>query len=569
MNNKQIAAVLKDIGVLLELNGENPFKTRAYANAARQIETWPEPVETLVNAGRLGEIHGLGPALIQKVTELVHTGELAYYERLKASVPEGLREMLSISGLGAKKVRAIYERLGIATVGELEYACRENRLVKLEGFGARTQERVRKGIELLKRYRGHHLIDRALGDARRIVEALKRCPAIGRAAVAGDARRRMEVVHDLDIVASAASPEAVAETLRPAGDIHETKPGPVSLTLESGLSARIHPAPDNAFAVALVHWTGSEAHRERLAAHARKNGMTLDETRITRNGAVVACAEEADVYRALGLEYIPPELREGGDEVDAAARQALPELVTGDRLMGVLHVHTAYSDGAHTVREMAEAARERGYRYLAICDHSKSAGYAHGLDADRVRRQQAEIDALNAQYGDFRILKGIESDILPDGSLDYPDDVLETFDLIVASVHSGFNMSEAAMTERIVRAIRNPRTTILGHPTGRLLLAREGYAVNIERIIREAVEHRVAIEINANPHRLDMDWRHLRFAREQGARIAIGPDAHQTAELDYVDYGVGIARKGWLTAGDVVNTMAVDDFMAWCRDRKG
>ena len=519
MNNKQISKVLLDIGTLLELKGENPFKTRAYANAARKVETWPEPIAEVVTSGRLGDIQGMGPALIERITELVTTGRMNYHEELSASVPEGLREMLSISGLGSKKVRAIYEHLDITTVGELEYACRENRLATLEGFGQKTQDRVLKGIELLKRYRGHHLINRAIEDAEALAQTLRTCPGVVRVAVAGDVRRRMEIVRHIDMVAGGVSPDEIVETLQAIGEVSLADSETVVVTLPSGIPARVHCVDDDVFPFAWYHWTGSDTHRELIVRHAETLGLTVSDRQISREGVVLACEDEDALYRLLGLQPIPPELREGTDEVARAQRHALPERLTREQLCGVIHVHTVYSDGVHTVREMAEAARERGYRYIAICDHSRSAGYAHGLEIERVRQQHDEIDVLNAQYQDFRILKGIESDILPDGRLDYPDDILATFDLIVASVHSVFNMSEVDMTERILRATRNPYTVVLGHPTGRLLLARDGYPLDIPRIIDEAIANNVAIEINANPHRLDMDWRHLRYAQDRGAKI--------------------------------------------------
>jgi DNA polymerase (family 10) len=558
MNNKQVSKVLDDIQILLELKGENPFKARAYANAARAIETWPEPVARLAAEGRLGEIPGLGASLVERITELVTTGRMAYHEELAASIPPGLPEMLAIAGLGPRKVRAIYDQLGVATVGELEYACRENRLAALDGFGPKTQERVLQGIDLLKRSRGYHLIDRAAEDAEALTQLLLLHPDVWRAAVAGDVRRRMEVVQDIHIVVSHPAVDVLMPVVKRFGPADMADDGSLAVTGASGIPAYIHGVPDESFAMMLYHWTGSEGHRERIARHADARGITVTDRHIIRNRAVFPCPDESVLYDALGLQYIPPELREGNDEVELASRRALPDLLTPDSLLGVIHVHTTYSDGAHTVQEMAEAARAQGYRYIAICDHSRSAGYAHGLSIERVRQQQEEIDALNARYDGFRILKGIESDILPDGRLDYPDEVLATFDLVVASVHSGFHLSEADMTDRIVRAIRNPYTTILGHPTGRLLLARDGYKVDLRKIVETAAEHRVAIEVNANPHRLDLDWRHLRQVRECGVQVSIGPDAHHTAEIRYLDYGVGIARKGGLTARDVVNTLPAE-----------
>ncbi|MBI4553269.1 MAG: DNA polymerase/3'-5' exonuclease PolX [Candidatus Latescibacteria bacterium] len=566
MDNTRISAILKEISILLELKGENPFKARAYQAAARSIAALQEPVAALVAQGRLSEVPGLGPALVEKVTELVMAGRMAYYDDLSASVPDGLLEMLAIPGLGAKKVRAIYDHLGITTIGELEYACLENRLATLEGFGQKTQEKILKGIEQLKRYRGHHLLSQALQDADALVQALRAHRSIGRVAVAGEVRRRMEVVRTIDLVAGTDQPDTVIAALRPLGEPSLTSAGTVTLILPSGIPACIRVVPDEEFAVALYYWTGSEAHRALVEERARVLGVTLDER--SRDGVPIDGSEDAPVYRTLGLQFIPPELREGTDEVERAAHQMIPDLLTADDLRGVLHVHTVYSDGTHSVQEMADAARGLGYTYLAVCDHSRSAAYANGLSIERVRQQHREIDALNAHGRGLRILKGIETDILPDGNLDYPDDVLAEFDLVIASVHSRFTLSETEMTDRIVRAIRHPSTSILGHPTGRLLLAREGYPVDVRRVIHEAVEHGVILELNASPHRLDLDWRHLRYAQEHGAKISIGPDAHQARELQDVIYGVGIARKGWLSAKDVVNTMTADELLKFLRHKK-
>lgn len=561
MTNKQISKVLDDVYTLLELKGENPFKSRAYANASRAVETWPEPVAQLVIEGRLGQIPGMGTSLVERVTELVTTGRMNYHEELTASVPEGLREMLKLPGLGAKKVRAIHEQLGLVSVGELEYACRENRLVALDGFGPKTQEKILEGIDLRARSQGYYLLDRALAQAEVLTQLLALNPDVWRVAVAGALRRRVEVIQDIHIVVSHPAIDELIPLLKRIGEVTLLDDGSLTVTGPSGIPAFIHGVPDECFAMTLYHWTGSEAHRSRMACHADDNGFTVTDRHVIRSRTVFPCADEAAVYELLGLQYIPPELREGADEVDLASKKALPELVKRDHLLGIIHVHSTYSDGAHTIKEMADAARLLGYQYIAICDHSRSAVYAHGLSIERVLQQHEEIDALNAQYAGFRILKGIESDILPDGRLDYPDEILASFDLIVASVHSSFNLPEPEMTERLVRAISNPYTTIIGHPTGRLLLARDGYRVHVERLIDEAAVRRVAIEVNANPHRLDLDWRHLAQACQKGVQISIGPDAHQIAELDYVKFGLSMARKGGLEAASVFNALSADEIL--------
>ena len=561
MTNKQIGKILSQIGSLLIMQGENTFKTRAYANAARRVETLSEPVEDMVHEDRLSDVPGLGASMVRHITELVRDGQSSYHQSLVQTVPAGFQEMLSISGLGARKIRTIYDHLGIDTVGELEYACRENRLVKLDGFGAKTQERVLKGIDLIKRSRGFHLLDRALIEARSLVDELLRHPDVWRVEIAGDVRRRMEVIREIDIVVGHPDSVGIMPCLHRFGQVQEADGHVVTVTGPSGLPVRVHCVPDETFAVTLYHWTGSDLHRTGIARHADDRGITVTDRHVIHNRAVIPCPDESVIYDILGLQYIPPELREGGGEVARAAENRLPDLPVRDDIQGVIHNHTSYSDGMHSLREMAEGARSRGFRYIAVCDHSRTAAYAQGLSIERVLQQQEEIDALNAEYDDFRILKGIESDILPDGSLDYPDEVLATFDLVVASVHSMFNMSEADMTERMVRAIRNPYTTILGHPTGRLLLARDGYPVDVGRLIDEAVAHDVAIEVNANPHRLDLDWRHLDYGMSQGAQFSIGPDAHHVDELDYLDYGLSMVRKGGVTADRLLNHLTAEELI--------
>ena len=567
MTNKQISNILDKIGKLLILKGENTFKVRAYETASRKIEGLSEPAETLVKEDRLRDVSGLGSSMVKHVTEMVENDHSPYHEELKATIPVGLQEMLSISGIGAKKVRLIAEQLQIETIGELEYACRENRLVKLDGFGLKTQERVLKGIELLKRSRGLYLLNLATAEADKLVEAFQRHPDVWRVAVAGDVRRGMEVVRDIDFIVSHPDVDRITPVLERYGQVDHTEQGELIVIGDAGIPVRIHCVSEETFAITLYHWTGSEAHREKIARHADSMGITVTDRHVIRDRMVLPCPDEPELYRILGLQYIPPELREGGDEVDRAASQTLPVLPSREDLRGIIHNHTTYSDGTHTVQEMADAARERGYQYIALCDHSKSAAYAHGLSIDRVRAQQEEIDALNDQYEYFRILKGIESDILPDGSLDYPDDILASFDLVVASVHSGFNMSEADMTARIIRAVQNPFTTILGHPTGRLLLARDGYPVDMHRIIEEAAAHGVAIEVNANPHRLDMDWRHIPYALACGVQLSIGPDAHQMADLDYVDFGLTMVKKGGVAPSQLINTLTAEELIGW-KDRR-
>jgi DNA polymerase (family 10) len=564
MESKAVAHVLEEIGTFMELKGENPFKVKAFTGAGRTIETLDGELVELVASGAIAGIKGIGPATREVIVELVTTGHSSVHAALKAEIPPGLLEMLEIPGLGPKKIKAIHEGLGIASVGELEYACHENRLATLAGFGTKSQEKILKGIAQLKAFRGRHLYVDALPAALTILGMLEGLPDVKRVAIAGSMRRRMETVKDLDLVAASAHAERVmaAFTTLPESEVLAHGPTKSTIRLASGLQVDLRVVTDAEFPFALHHFTGSKDHNEALRSRAKHMGLLINEYGLFRGETLIPCADETAFYHALGLDFIPPELREGLDEIALAERHALPELVRESEIQGVFHVHTTYSDGGATLERMTQEAKRLGYRYLGISDHSQAAAYAHGLTPERIREQHAEIDALNARLGDIRLLKGIEADILADGSIDYDEDTLSSFDFVIASVHSRFGLGEEAMTERIVRAIRHPRVTMLGHMTGRLLLARDPYALDLERVFHEAAEHGVIIELNANPHRLDIDWRHLRRALELGVMIAINPDAHSIDGLQDVRFGVGIARKGGASAAQVFNTRSLDEVLA-------
>jgi len=564
MTRKEVVAALDEIAVLLELSGENPFKTRAYHNAARALQGLSEDLATLVDEGRLGGVPGIGKAIEDKVTTLVRTGGLPYLDALRAEVPAGLMEWLAVPGLGPKKVRAIHRALGITSLGELEYACRENRLRDLDGFGVASQAKILAGIERVRIHAGRFLQPVVQDQARRIVELVRSVPGVVRAEVCGSVRRRGETSKDIDVVASCPDADAVMDALAGSDLVEEVAsrgPTKCSVRLAAGPGADVRVVDDDAFPFAVLYFTGSKEHNIRLRARAQALGMKLNEYALERDDGTgsVACADETAVYRALDLPWIPPELREDRGEIEAAASGDVPDLVAESDLVGVLHCHSNWSDGSAGIAEMAEAARARGYAYLGLCDHSQAAAYAGGLDAERVREQHREIDRVNAGFaGAFRVLKGIEVDILPDGSLDFPDDVLRTFEFVVASVHSAFHLSETDQTARILRALANPYVDVLGHPTGRLLLSRDPYAVDLPRVVREAAARGVAIEVNAHPQRLDLDWAHLRIGRAHGLKTAIDPDAHDPDGLDVVAHGVGIARKGGCTRDDVLNAWPLE-----------
>ncbi len=565
MDNREVAEILEEMATLMELNGEGGFRIRAYTNAARGIESLREPVATLAAEGKLDSVRGIGKGLAGRITGLVETGRLPGLEELKASVPEGLMEMTEVPGLGAKRVRAIYEKLGIVDIDALSRACDSGELEAMSGFGRKTADRIAHGIQYMQKHRGQFLCHNAREEAEAIRAFLE--DQADRLAVAGTIRRRTETNKDVDLVASTKDPDGLAGAFVRYGEVEEVvEKGEtrLSVMLQSGMSANLWMVHDEAFPCALHHLTGSEAHVARVRDRAKERGLKLNEHGLFDGDRRIPCEDEAALFEALGLSEIPPELREGEDGIRLAECGALPRLVSRADLIGTLHVHTRHSDGRADVMEMASAAAGLGYGYIGICDHSKAAAYANGLTEERVRAQWEEIDSVNAELQDIRVLKGIEVDILGDGRLDFEDEFLAQFDVVVASVHSRFGMTEVEATERIVRAVQNPHVHILGHPTGRLLLSREGYPLDHRAVIDAAAEANTAIELNANPRRLDMDWRHIGYAREKGVKIAINTDAHSVEGLEQMAHGLGVGRKGGLTPADVLNAMPVDNFLAWC-----
>jgi DNA polymerase (family X) len=575
----EVAAVLDEIGTLLELDGGNPFETRAYQNAARALNNAEGDITEMVQSGALAKLPGMGKTLVARITEYVTTGKLALYDELLERVPLGLRQMTRIPGLGPKRIRQIYESLGISTLDDLKAAAEAGTIATLPGFGTKSQENILKGLEFLASHQDRTLFPEAQNQAEAIAAILRALPQIVRLEVAGSIRRRKEVVGDIDIVGSVAR----LEDRKPVMDTMLAHPLVASVTgsgetktsvvLRSGVALDLRLVGDDEFPYLLHHFTGSKDHNVALRGRAHAQGIKINEYGIFRDDQLIPCANEHEFYAAFGMAYIEPEMREERGEIEAALEGKLPHLVEESDLRGILHVHSNWSDGKVSIREMAEATIALGKEYLGMCDHSKYAAYAGGLDADAVRRQQAEIDALNQEFkGRLRILKGTECDILRDGTLDYDDETLSTFDFVVTSIHSNFNLSPDDQTQRLIRAMENPYCSILGHPTGRILLRRDGYAPDLERVITRAGELGVAIELNADPNRFDLDWRWHRFATERGVRIPICPDAHTPDGLKNIHYGIGIARKGWLTANDVLNSLAVDDLLAFFaeqRRRKG
>lgn len=568
-----VADALEEIGLLLELLGENPFKTRAYGNAARIVRGLDRDLGEVVARGELGTIKGIGPALVDKITTLVTTGRLPYLEGLRAQVPPGLLDWLRIPGLGPKKARSIHVTLGIETLEALEAACAEGRIRDLEGFGEASERKILEGIAVARSRAGRFLQPVVRAEAERISRLLLAVPGVRRVEVAGSVRRLRETSKDIDLVAVADDPARAMEAfVRAPGVSAVTGHGPTksSVRLDAGPSADLRVVPEASFPFAWMYFTGSKAHNVAIRGRAQRLGMRLNEYALVRDadGAGVACADEAAIYRALGLDWIPPELREDEGEVERAETGTLPRLLEGADLRGVLHVHSNWSDGTATIREMADGARARGYAYLGLCDHSRSAAYAGGLSIERVREQHAAIDALNREYdGSFRVLKGIEVDILADGSLDYPDEVLASFEIVVGSIHGRFSLGRDEQTARLVRAIESGRVDVVGHPTGRLLLSRDGYALDLFRVIDAAAAHGVAIEINAHPQRLDLDPPSLRYGLTRGLLTSVNPDAHDVGGLDDVVYGVGVARRAGCGRESVLNARSIQELSAWLAAR--
>jgi len=572
MSKDEVAEILVNIGTLLELKGENPFKTRAYHNAARTIETLSEPLDKLIAEERLGEIKGIGEALQEKITTLVTTGRLPYYEELRASVPKGLVDMLEISGLGPKKLRALNQELGIENVEQLEQACKDGKVALLAGFGEKTQKNILEGIHRRRAYASRHLYADAILVAEPLLEALREHPDVIRCSTAGSLRRNKEVIGDVDLLASSKKPTAVIDYFANLPGIlnviakGDTK---TSVLLEGGIQADLRVVSDAEFPFALAYFTGSKEHNIVMRQRAIARGLRLNEYGLfkskeeTRDSKLlVKCATEEDIFAELDLQYVPPELREAAGEFEAAEKGDLPRLLEWSDLKGSLHNHSSWSDGHQTLEEIARGMIELGCAYWAVTDHSRASFQANGLDEARVRKQIKEIEELNKRLEDegeeFRLLTGTEVDILKDGRLDFPDELLAELEVVVASIHQSFTLSEAEMTARLIGAAKNPLVNTLGHLTGRLLLEREPYKVNHHAVIDACAETGTWIELNASPLRMDMDWRHWHYAKSKGVRCVINCDAHRLEHAGFLRLGAGTARKGWLTKADVINTLPLN-----------
>ena len=547
-----VAALLREFGQRSALRGDNPFRAKAYARAADNLLTLTLPLDQIIAEERLREIPGIGEVIADIIKKLHATEAHPALEKMRKEIPAGVLEMLTVPGLRPDKVLKLYQELGLSSLAELEEAARGGRLQKIKGLGASLQTKILRGIEMQRAAQGRWHMHRATELLKTAEKHLREArPDIIRITAAGDLRRNCELVGDLSIVAEVSKLPHGPSILRAGGE------------LTAHLTDTAH------YGITLLLATGSDAHLAPLRAVAAEQGMSLDANGLQRGGKLVAAASENAIYSALGMQPVPPELREGRSEVAQALAGTLPELMTDEDIAGILHAHTDCSDGLDRLDTMAEATLSRGYEYFAVADHSRSAHYAGGLGPEEVVEQQAEADRLNKKYGKrFRIFKGIESDILVDGSLDYSEEVLESFDFVVASVHSRFKMDRAAQTDRVIRAVSNFYTTILGHMTGRQLLRRPGYDIDVEKVLAACAEHSVAVEINANPWRLDLDWRWHELALKLGCFMSINPDAHSTRELDLTHWGVEMARKGGVPKDRVLNCLTREELASYLEKRR-
>lgn len=563
MDNKSIIKQLKLVASLMELHGENSFKIRGYNNAVYGIERMEQRLADLSRA-ELEQLEGIGKSLAESIDELIRTGDMTVLQQYLNDTPPGVVEMLSIKGIGPKKIKLIWQELGIEDTTSLLQACEEDKIAKLKGFGAKTQETIKEALLFKMANAGKYHFAQVEQALLQLQETLRTALGHEQVQLVGDVRRHMEIIAQADVLLASEQPTAALALLRGLDILtqDEVASGPFTWRgqlQEPVLPLVIHICPPARFGSELVRHTGSGRH---LAA------IVSEELSLMAYATREDFASEEELYTSLELQPIPAEMREGLQEISQAKEGTLPQLVEEQELKGILHNHSTYSDGKHTLREMATYCKELGYQYLGISDHSKSAFYANGLDEDRILKQHAEIDELNKELAPFQVFKGIESDILADGSLDYSDEVLASFDFIVSSIHSVLNMDRAKATARLIKAIENPYTTILGHPTGRLLLRREGYPIDHKAVIDACAEHEVIIEINANPWRLDLDWRWVSYALEKGVQIAINPDAHEKAGYADMRYGMLVGRKAGLTAAQTFNALPLQAVADWFEKRK-
>lgn len=571
--NNEVAQLLTGIAELLAVKGETPFRIRAYTEAAQHVSSMSEDVAALYQAGQLKAIPGVGESIAAKIAEYLDTGHSTYYDQLRQQIPSTTAELLEIPGIGPARAHLLFTQLGITTVQELQQAAEAHKLRGLPGFGEQLEAKIAREAARVAQRTGRMLLGVAVPVADEVIQLLRGFPAVEAIDPAGSLRRMKETIGDIDILVASRQPEAVIETFTHLPIVQEvlargvTRP---SILTRANVQVDLRVIAPNEYGAALQYFTGSKAHNIALRSLVIEKGWKLSEYGLfDKRGQRIAGQTEQEIYQALGMDWMPPEIRENRGEIEAARKHRLPTLVEERDIRGDLHVHSNWSDGVDPPERMVEAAIARGYQYLAFCDHSPSLGVAHGLSFDRVREQRRVIDRLNARYAPFRVLHGTEVDILPDGKLDYPDSVLAEFDIVTASVHSAFGMTRDRMTARILRALQHPSVTILGHPTGRLLLRRPGYEVDLELVIQAAAEYGVAMEVDGQPERLDLDDIWSRRAKEQGVILACDSDAHAAQQLSYMRYAIATARRGWAEPVNVLNTLSLERLIAHLEHRKG
>lgn len=568
MKNKELADLFNKMADILEFKNENPFKISAYRKASRVLGDLTQEIQEIAESGELKKVPGIGEGMAQKIEEYLKTGKISKYEEAKKGISDELIAMMEIPGMGPKTLALIHKERGIGNLSELEKAIEEGSLIDLPGMGEKKAENIKRGIELLKASKGRMNLGVAFPLAKRVVETLREKTGSKKIEWAGSLRRMRENIGDIDILATGPNREKIIHAFTHLPDIKEVLASgetKASIIVEGGVQIDLRVVEEDSYGAALQYFTGSKGHNIHLRGIAKTKGIKINEYGVFRGNKKIGGKEEQEVYKALGMDWIEPELREDRGEIEAAQKKRLPKLVEEPEIRGDLHIHSKASDGTASIEEIAKAAQKRGYQYVAICDHSKSLKIAHGLDETRLLKQIEEIERINEKLKGFQILKGTEVDILTDGKIDLPDKVLEKLDYVVAAVHSGFKQEKEKMTKRIVRALENPFVHCLAHPSGRLLGARAPYEVDLDEVMEAAKKHGKALEINATLERLDLDDIHSRKAKEMGIKLAIGTDSHHLDQLWMISLGVGVARRGWLESQDLLNTLSLKEILKWCR----
>ncbi len=571
MKNRELADLFNRMADILEFKSENPFKINAYRKASRIIGDLAEDIEEIAEIGKLKDVPGIGEGIAEKIVEYLKKGKVSKFEEVRKGISDELIAIMDIPGMGPKTLSKIHKEKGIGNLSQLEKAVEDGSLIGLPGIGEKKVENIKRGIQLLKQSKGRMNLGIAFPIAKRIVEALREKAGSRKIEWAGSLRRMRENIGDIDILATGPNKEKIIHTFTHLPEVKEVLASgetKASVIVEGGIQIDLRVVDEDSYGAALQYFTGSKDHNIHLRGISKAKGIKINEYGVFRGEKKIGGKEEENVYRALGLDWIEPELREDRGEIEAAKEARLPKLVKESDIKGDLHVHSNWSDGTSSIEEIARIAQKRGYQYVAICDHSNSLKIAHGLDESRLMKQIEEIDRVNEKMKNFQILKGTEVDILSDGRLDFPEKVLEKLDLVVASVHSGFKQEQEKMTKRIVRALENPLVNILGHPSGRLLGARDPYKVEIEEVMGAAKQYGKALEINAYFERLDLDDIHCRKAKEMGVFLAIGTDSHHLDQMWMISLGVAVARRGWLESKDVLNTLSLKEILKWCQRKR-